>query len=369
MKVLYIGVYRDGTGWGNAAIDYILSLDSAGVDVVPRAVKLNNRQIDLPKRILELESKSDSGCDVVIQHLLPHQTDFSGEFSKSIILYATETSHFKNSSWPIHINCMDEAWVINSQMAEVSIASGVNVPIKVIPHATEVEKFSEEYPNPIPENLKDKFVFYFVGEYNPRKNIHSLLGAFHSEFSDAEDVALIIKATSPALGPQETHDQIRSMSNKIKHDLKIFPDPTYHVEEAIMTTMFDQKYMMGLHQHADCFVMPSYGEAWCIPAFNAMGMGSTPIANGTGGLIDYIDDDVGVLLPNRPEPVLGMVETFGDIYTGSEDWWSVDINAMKSAMRRAYEEDWTQKSEEGFNRVFDYSHHSVGLMMKEALNA
>ena len=46
MKVLYIGHYREGTGWGRAAIDYILSMDAAGIEVVPRAVKLNDRQPD-----------------------------------------------------------------------------------------------------------------------------------------------------------------------------------------------------------------------------------------------------------------------------------------------------------------------------------
>ena len=56
MKVLYIGCYREGTGWGQAAIDYILAMDSVGIDVVPRAVKLNNNQPELPQRILELES-------------------------------------------------------------------------------------------------------------------------------------------------------------------------------------------------------------------------------------------------------------------------------------------------------------------------
>ena len=38
MKVLYIGHYKDGTGWGGAAIDNILALDAVGVKVVPRAI-------------------------------------------------------------------------------------------------------------------------------------------------------------------------------------------------------------------------------------------------------------------------------------------------------------------------------------------
>ena len=72
MKVLYIGHYREGTGWGRAAIDYILSMDAAGIEVVPRAVKLNDRQPELPPRLLELENQESSGCDVCIQHVLPH---------------------------------------------------------------------------------------------------------------------------------------------------------------------------------------------------------------------------------------------------------------------------------------------------------
>ena len=55
MKVLYIGCYRDGTGWGQAATDYILAMDTAGIDVVPRPIKLNSNQIKVPDRIIELE--------------------------------------------------------------------------------------------------------------------------------------------------------------------------------------------------------------------------------------------------------------------------------------------------------------------------
>ena len=34
MKVLYLGHYKEGTGWSQAAIDYILAMDSVGIDVV-----------------------------------------------------------------------------------------------------------------------------------------------------------------------------------------------------------------------------------------------------------------------------------------------------------------------------------------------
>ena len=142
MKVLYIGCYRDLTGWGQAATDYILAMDSVGIDVVCKPLKLNQNLGAIPERIIELESKDSAGADICIQHVLPHYMDYNGRFKKNIALYATETSHFKGSSWASRINQLDEAWVINNEMVEASKRSGVSLPIKVIPHASDVSKFS-----------------------------------------------------------------------------------------------------------------------------------------------------------------------------------------------------------------------------------
>jgi len=64
MKILYVSHHKEGTGWGQAAVDYILSMDSAGLDVVPRAVKINNRNPNIPNRILQLERKSSKGFTI-----------------------------------------------------------------------------------------------------------------------------------------------------------------------------------------------------------------------------------------------------------------------------------------------------------------
>ena len=100
MKVLYIGCYRDGTGWAHAAQDYILSLDTVNIEVVPRFVKLNDNFAEIPKRIEDLENNDDKNCDVVIQHVLPHLMDYRGDFQKNIALYVTETDHgFQTNLW------------------------------------------------------------------------------------------------------------------------------------------------------------------------------------------------------------------------------------------------------------------------------
>tara|TARA_Y100000356_G_scaffold108495_1_gene94854 strand:+ start:502 stop:744 length:243 start_codon:yes stop_codon:yes gene_type:complete len=50
MKVLYFGHYKEGTGWAQAAIDYILALDSVGVDVVCRNINLTGVEHQVPKK-------------------------------------------------------------------------------------------------------------------------------------------------------------------------------------------------------------------------------------------------------------------------------------------------------------------------------
>ena len=52
MKILYLGHYKEGTGWSKAAIDYIMALDSVGVDVVCRNIKLTDRTGEVPDRVL-----------------------------------------------------------------------------------------------------------------------------------------------------------------------------------------------------------------------------------------------------------------------------------------------------------------------------
>ena len=374
MKVLYIGCYRDGTGWAQAAVDYILSMDAAGIDVVPRPVKLNERKPELPQRILELEKKSDKNCDVCVQHVLPHMLDYNGRFKKNIILYATETSNFKRSIWAERINQMDEAWVINNEMKTVAESSGVEIPVKIVPHACDVSKFRKEYEEIDIPNARENFIFYTIGEFTRRKNLSSFIRAFHTEFSPEEPVSIIIKTHQYGVPPENCRDQVREMCLNIKAGLKLYPSTDDFTEDLIITDYLSEETIMCLHQACDCFVMPSYGEAWCIPAFDAMGFGNTPICTDVGGMADFMNKGEGILVSSREEPVFGMIDTFNDLYTAKENWQSIDPIGLQKAMRYVYDlynNDTTdahnKMKEKGKNRVEEYSHENIGSLMRTLL--
>ena len=370
MKVLYVGCYRDGTGWGNAAIDYILSLDAAGVDVVPRAIKLNNKQVELPNRILELENKSSQGCDICIQHTLPHFMEYSNAFKKNIALYATETDNFIDSDWARRINMMDEAWVINNQMAEASSKSGVTIPIKVIPHATNFSKFERTYNKLEFPSSKNNFVFYTVADWNKRKNIETFIRAFHTEFEADEPVSLLIKTSQQGVEPEQLAIKVRDMCNAVKTKVKKYNTIDEYKEDLIVTDFTSENELYRLHNSCDCFVMPSFGEAWCIPAFDAMGFGKTPICTNIGGMSDFIGN-AGFLVEGRMESVYGMMDTLPNLFTPNENWCSIDVQGLMSAMRHVYEnsEELKNMKQTGLKQAYEYRYEKIGALMKETMNA
>ena len=371
MKTLFVGVYRDGTGWGNAAQNYILALDAANVDVVPRHIKLNNNQADVTERILELEKKDICGCELVIQNILPYQMEYHGKL-KNVGLYFTETSSIKRSGWVEKINLLDEAWVANSQSRKVSESSGVNIPIRKFHVPVDTSVYEKQYDNlyqQLPE-LKDNFVFYFVGEVTRRKNLVALLKAFHLEFAPSENVHLLIKANLSGMSDVECSQKVQEMCDTVKTELKIYKNKNDYKQELILCQNLSQEMMMVVHQTCDCFVMPSFGEGWCMPAFDAMAMGNTPIVNNVGGMTEFIDDSNGWLVKNNQEPVFGMSNSsLPSMFSARENWWNIDVLDLMRCMREAYKdhEKRKSKSDSGINRAYDFSLSNVGKEMKDAI--
>jgi glycosyltransferase involved in cell wall biosynthesis len=375
MRVLYIGVYLDGTGWGMAAEQYIRALDAAGVDVVCRPLKLNDVDHKPHPRVLELERKSAAGCDVCVQHVLPHQTDFNGRFGRNVAMFATESSDFRASAWADRVNAMDRAVVFNRQSRKACLDSGVKVPVFVVPHATDVERFQRAY-DPLdllkPTRERGEFNFYTVGEFVRRKNFAALVKAFHLEFGPDEPVNLVLKTSVPGQGPDAGRETVENFCREVKRGLKLHGGALeQYKQEIVVTDRLTEQGMMRLHAGCDVFVQPSYGEAWSIPAFDAMAMGKTPIVTAATGYLDYVSDAEGWLVGCREEPAFGAFDTFEDLLVGEESWHSVDVNRLQRCMRGAYADSRSRedKAARGIAKAYEFSHEAVGALLRRALES
>ena len=392
MKVCYLSVFRDGTGYSNQAVHNMLALEAGGVDVVARGIKLSpTSNLELAKKVEHLERKSTDDIDVVIQHVLPHQFEYKAGV-KNIGMFDWETTHFSRSNWTHCCNLMDEIWMPSIQNVQAAKDSGVTVPIRVFPCSCNVERF-ETPPTPldIPQ-FKDKCVFYCIGEMTRRKNLVAVLRAFYTAFSLRDDVALVVKTNIPGKSPDEATSILRSTIEDIKKSLHTYVRHPYYPPVACITNFLPDKKLDQLHARGDVFVLASHGEAWGIPAHDAMGFGNPVILSGWGSFPELTykkasedwdshslrfrcpdEIDCGWLIKGQLTPCFGHVDSFPDLYTGDELWFDPDMEHFIGCMRQAYTE-WQEGSiinrqQAASSRAADFSYDKVGLIANKLLKS
>ena len=390
MKVCYLSVFRDGTGYANQAVHNMLAMEAGGIDVVARAIKLSKSQNkELASKVSHLEQKSTDNIDVVIQHVLPHQFEYKAGV-KNVGLFCWETTHFKRSNWSHCCNLMDEIWVPSIQSAQAVKDSNVTVPIKILPCACDINRFNNP-PKPLDiAPLKDKCVFYTIGEMTRRKNIIAVLRAFYSSFSLRDDVALVIKTNVPGKSSEEATNILQSTIEDIKKSLHTYIRHQYYPPVVCITDFLPDEKLDQLHMACDVFVSASHGESWGIPAHDAMGFCNPVILSNWGSYPELIHEHghsswdqigrifnfpgtykCGWLIDGQLTPCFGAVESFPDLYTGDERWYDPNICHMIECLRQAYSE-WEDKTLNirglvAKRRAKEFSYENVGKMAKGLL--
>lgn len=366
MKVLFISNFKNLSGWSEQSLNHILSLDTVGIDVVPRNINvINNTNPELPKRIKELEKKNDKRPDIIIQNVLPYMLERYG-IAKNICYYMCETSNFNNSGWQYRINTMDEAWVPCYHNKKASLDSGVKIPIQIVPLAVNLDKFNKEYEVHQLRNIfKDDFVFYTIGEWTTRKNVGDIIKAFHLEFNISEPVQLLIKTTQTGLG-NNPMAEIKNMIDSIKRGLKLYNQIESYKKEIVVCGFADEVEINSIHQTCDAFVSSSRGESWCIPAMDAMGFGKSLIVPRHGGFLEYCNDRNSFLVDGVEDHVFNATDTLRDLYIGREFWFQPSIKQIRKAMRDAYEKRdlAKRKIQQGLQDIKKYSYSNIGNIMK-----
>jgi len=358
MKVLYIGNYRDGTGWGNACVNNILALDKAGVGVTPRAITFESQDQDYPARVKKLEENSTDDCDVCIQHTLPHLYHYDSRY-KNIGFVAVESDHFRDTGWQHHLNLMDEVWVPSLETKRSCENSGVRKPVKVAPHSLDISQYAPTKGNKIRE-LQNTFNFAFIGEFIERKNLKALVQAFHMEFEFEEPVNLFIKTSKVSMR------EIEGYIEHIKTGLKV---RNRYKKEIIVTGRLPEDDYISVLGQCHSFVMPSRGEAFCIPALEAMALGIPVIYTQATGMEDFC---VGTSVPSQSTPCLGAVSTLSNLDTANSNWREINIRELCQSMRNVFvkwnSEEAEIASDAARNRASEYDHSNIGIKLKELLN-
>ena len=163
MKVLYISHVKESSGWGTSAENQMLALDAAGVDVVCRNVTLTSDRQNVHPRVLELEQKDSRGCDVCIQHVLPHHLIGSDMFKRNIAFLEAESTSLSKIAWIEYLKLVNEIWVPNQDLCHsLRNDDWLHVPIHIVHHPCDYNRYTKKYPEITIPQLEDKFVFYYI---------------------------------------------------------------------------------------------------------------------------------------------------------------------------------------------------------------
>jgi len=369
VKVLYIGHYKESSGWSRAATDLIMAMDSVGIDIVCRNIKLTSKIGDIPNRILELEKKSISDVKVCIQHVLPHHIVGTSKFNKNISYYVGESSTLKYNNWLSNLKMVDEVWVPNKDLVNNLKSDGIEF-AKYAPHAFDLSRYNKKISSRLNFGSKNStFKFYYIADLNDRKNIETVIRCFHSEFGRYEPVSLVLKVKKFGIHPQELQKHVSEICNSIKKNLRIYPSLEDYHDEIIISDEMTEEEIDILHHSCDCLVNTTHGEGWSIPAFDAMCFGKTPICSNEGGPKEFIKNrDSGTLISG----IRGVCEhsdaAFQNIFTGRESWFIPDEDEIKAAMRFYYENRESIDRSRGLADAQEFSYQNVGNLIKELLN-
>jgi glycosyltransferase involved in cell wall biosynthesis len=365
-KILFVGHYNQSdNGWGNGAINYIRAINSLeDYEVIPRSFSLNRIAKKLPDDIKKLEEKNAKGASICIQNVLPHHLEYDGRFEKNIALCYYETM-FSSCGWDIHINQMDELWTPSNYSKKCFETMGVTIPIKVVPIPCDMIKFSRSYDK---IDFAGDFIFYTIADLSIRKNLSTLIKAFHCAFDYREPVKLVIKTGLFNKTPKESKNIVLDEISTIKNNLKLRPS---YLEEMVICDILDESEIQSIHQSSDCFVNLSHGEAWCVPMFEAACHGNTIIYSDIKGKLKHYDYTNGVQFNpvyGHFDRVFGMKNTFNSIYKADEKWIDVKVDDAANCMRKIYDNGSSLSKTVNLDLMSNFSYNSVGRQIQKCLS-
>ena len=239
-------------------------------------------------------------------------------------------------NWVKTLNEMDEVWATSEFAKKAFVDSGVVKPVYVIPEGVDPDFFHPGIA-PFANPPKEKFRFFTNFAWGKRKGVDVLFKAFRQEFSDKEDVCLMIKTLKSYHGHQ------------IRDELKL----VYDRKGAAAVYVYDmevQRYELGrMYRMGNVFVWPSRGEGFGLPPIEALACGMPVIASNHSAHLEFLLKDKkplpGVLLLD------GKVQKYdgGDsLYYPGFNWFNPSVSDLRKKMRYSYEnyQDLKEKAEQ-----------------------
>lgn len=343
MQIEYIS-FCSCSGYGESAIDYVLSLDSVGVDVKLTPVSGNIDSFISRKnlgKLKKLQNKAPNRDRIQIYHMIPSmQRRWKMKMNSKTVGFATYECTDPPKDW-FEILKGNDLVVAPSRFCYTEFNSLKN--LVHIPHAIDFSTWKAEH------NLDpSRFVYLAIGTWRRRKGWEELM----ISYKNIESPNTILKILIPKA------DQAKARKEIMKHGFRFPPE--------IIPGPIDD--VPGLMNSAHCIVCPTRGEGFGLVGAHALALAKPLIITNYSGCQDYISRDTCELLEVQDMERVSLMD--GIHQFRNKRWPTISTDDLSTKMKYVYNnyDKALLKAEKGLTEVEkSLSYKVVGKLFADSL--
>jgi glycosyltransferase involved in cell wall biosynthesis len=267
------------------------------------------------------------------------------------------------------LNLFGEIWVPCEQNRQMLKHSGVTAEIVVIPHPYKpgdsmvtVEPSKRSPTNPLK--------LLSVGKWEPRKDQHTMIGAFLMAFSPKDAPRLIIKTSDFGAWQDYSAGATESVLQWMSHPVIGAKWTAEQAGNHVFTIRERMPREQLARMYAECvvYVSPGRAEGFDLPAFDAKLVGLPMVHVGYGGTADFADPETDLQVHDADTPMVPVHKQYSTL--AGAQWSGYTPEAMAAAMRRAVAHALAGATKRRDVRALErFSVASVGRLMRQRLEA
>lgn len=292
LEVCWSGNFMDFSGFARMNRTMVFGLSNRNVrvkpEIEPYLVHINK---ETQAQILEMSNTTISPMAPKVFGVTVPTTVTHGGIK--IVYTMIETSEKVHKDYSGKIKLMDEIWVASEYGKKILENSGVNNSL-VMPLGVDIGRYK---PNcgtmNLGKSIRD-FKFVSVFRWSYRKGFDILLRAYLEEFSNNDNVSLLLVSRAVESTEDTSAEKIIEDFCDIKQSVDKPESDLPHV--SLYVKPIGEKDMPKVYGSCNAFVLISRGEGFCLPIIEASSCGLPIIASNVTAQQDYLTNENSYLV-------------------------------------------------------------------------